>query len=64
VIAIDTKKHDQQESPETTVRPDRDQDQEGDQRDKAADHEDIAMGEIDHADDGRRPWCSRMAIRP
>ncbi len=30
---------------------DRDQDQEGDQRDEAADHEDVAMGEIDHADD-------------
>ena len=28
-----------------------DQDQEGDQRDEGADHEDVAMGEIDHADD-------------
>jgi hypothetical protein len=27
------------------------QDQEDDQRDKGADHEDIAMGEVDHADD-------------
>ena len=29
----------------------RGQDQEGDQRDEGADHEDVAMGEIDHADD-------------
>ena len=30
---------------------DRHQRQEGDQRDEAADHEDVAVGEIDHADD-------------
>ena len=43
-------KHDQQDHGHNGE-PDRDQDQERDQRDKAADHEDIAMGEIDHADD-------------
>src|SRR5712672_2040784 len=43
-------KHDQQDH-RNHGEADRDQDQEGDQRDKAADHEDIAMGEIDHADD-------------
>jgi hypothetical protein len=31
--------------------PERDQHQKRNQRDEAADHEDVAMGEIDHADD-------------
>ena len=42
--------HDQQDQRDGG-QAERDQDQEGDQRDEAADHENIAMGEIDHADD-------------
>ncbi len=42
--------HDQQDH-RNHGEADRDQDQERDQRDEAADHEDVAMGEIDHADD-------------
>ena len=43
-------KHDQQDQGDGG-QAERDQDQEGDQGDEAADHENIAMGEIDHADD-------------
>ena len=42
--------HDQQDQGDGG-QAERDQDQERDQRDEAADHENIAMGEIDHADD-------------
>ena len=42
--------HDQQDH-RNHGEAERDQDQERDQRDEAADHEDVAMGEIDHADD-------------
>jgi len=42
--------HDQQDQG-NRGEPERDQDQERDQRDKAADHEDVAMSKIDHADD-------------
>ena len=43
-------KHDQQDH-RYRGQPHRDQDQERDQRNEATDHEDVAMGEIDHADD-------------
>jgi len=42
--------HDEQDH-RNDGQPERHQDQERDQRDEAADHENIAMGEIDHADD-------------
>ena len=42
--------HDQEDQGDRG-QPERDQHQERDQRDEAADHEDVAMGEIDHADD-------------
>ena len=42
--------HDQQDQRDRG-QAERDQDQERDQRDEAADHENVAMGEIDHADD-------------
>ena len=42
--------HDQQDQRDRGE-AERDQHQERDQRDEAADHEDVAMGEIDHADD-------------
>src|SRR5262249_59380337 len=43
-------KHDQEDDGDGG-QPEGDQDEEGDQRHEAADHEDIAVGKVDHADD-------------